>query len=192
MSINNKAALIAGALILALAGGIIAWQFIHDPGPLDSPMSPTAKAFGEDVQTGGYQQACSLLTPDSRAKFEAAGGCDKSIPATVDDRFAASLANVKFSCAEIGTDSGSLHGDGSPAVAAPRTGCGYIQPAVFFRRVGGKWLMDLSPKGIGSSTITAPTGGGGAAGTGGTRGKKLAHCIKAAGKDIARIRACVG
>jgi hypothetical protein len=146
-------------------------------------MSPTAKAFGEHVQAGRYEQACTLLTPESQARFEAAEGCAKSIPATVNSRFAAQLANVKFSCADIGVDTAVLRGDGGPAVGY--RSCNNV-PRVFFKRVGERWLIDLSPQGVGAVT---PRAGGGAAKR--APGKAVADCVAAAGNDITKIKACV-
>jgi hypothetical protein len=145
--------------ILALAGAIIAWQLLHKQGPLHSPLSPLAKAFGEDVQAGRYEQACERLTPESRAEFEAAGGCARSIPATVDPGFASDLVNLKFTCFTGGSDTASLRGDGRLLTSASKNfGCEDLEAGVIFHRVEGQWGIELSPKSP-VATVTPPSRG---------------------------------
>jgi hypothetical protein len=82
-------------------------------------------------------------------------------------------------------DTAVLRGDGGPVVGS-QFSCGNTVPRVFFKRVGGRWLIDLSPQGVGA--VTPPAGGDAAKRA---PSKALANCVAAAGTDITKIKACL-
>jgi hypothetical protein len=143
---------VKGVVIVVVAAAIAIFLFFRIFGGLipDISLSPktpgsqaaAARAFGKDIQAGRYAQACSLLTPDSRAALDAADGCATSISAKVDASVAAALANDDYRCLDARGDVAEIYGRGKSGGGG---NCRGDDAFLTLNRVDGKWLITLSP-----------------------------------------------
>jgi hypothetical protein len=126
--------------LFTIGVGLFAWHAATEELPYDEhTFSPIAERFGKDIQRERYDDACSLLTPDSKAEFRAAGGCGRTLPVRITPKHAEVLAHGKFNCVVVDD---STHA--RVFNASYRCTVGDAATARF-EKIDGRWLIVLHP-----------------------------------------------
>jgi hypothetical protein len=170
VSSRTIALLVVGALVALVAVPTILNSVV--PGGNGGELTKLAKRFGDSVHAGRVDEACAMLTPDSRASFEGAGGCAHSLPRRVNGKFEDVLTAGDFNCEVSTGDDGRVANIGTNG----NSSCLTQLPVLRFKRINGKWLVVLAPRSV---RVTGSQ-------------SAITSCVRRAGTDASKALACVG